>query len=123
MGQKTNSTIIRLGFKNKTWQSKYIAKNYEETSLHVYQNLKIKEYLDRILNLHGLQIHNCKLHYSKQRLTIMISYYVNLKAVSLIHNINSKQNWKFQYKKNIRTISHSQKKKIISLKDTNLLKI
>ena len=46
MGQKVNSNIFRLGLTNNLqWKSKYIEKNLEESTLYIYKNFKIQNYL------------------------------------------------------------------------------
>jgi len=77
MGQKINSNIFRLGLKNNLqWKTKYIEKNFEESTLYIYNDIKIQNYLNRIFKLNGLIIHNCKHWYSNTNLKLYISYYV-----------------------------------------------
>ena len=61
MGQKTNSTIAHLSLKNSDWNLKYIEKNKEESSLFVYKNIKIIDYLNKIFNQYGFIMHTCKI--------------------------------------------------------------
>jgi ribosomal protein S3 len=119
MGQKSNGTIIRLNINDSKWQSKYIAKNSEETSLYVYQNVKIKEYVERMLNLYGLQLHHCQLYYSNEKLDITISYYTSTKSLLLIHKINKGQKLIFVSQEGLKKL---KRKKIIKLIKTAIYK-
>ena len=138
MGQKSNSISIRLGKKKNLWQSKYIAKNSEEPSLYVFQNLNIKQYLEKILKLHGLKLHDCKLFYCDNKLDISVSYYVGKDTYSLIkQSTSSNINLKFNLKNNsklivnnknswtrnskIKIIKHQiNKKKFLNINELNL---
>ena len=66
MGQKTNPTIFNLSLKNAEWKSKYIEKNKEESSLFLYQDIEIRNYLDQVFKNFGLLIHNCKIEYGQE---------------------------------------------------------
>lgn len=89
MGQKVNSNIFRLGLKNNLqWKFKYIEKNFEESTLYVYKNFKIQNYLKQILKLNGLILHECKIWYSETNVTIYMSYYVST-ATKLLYSKNS----------------------------------
>jgi len=91
MGQKVNSNIFRLGLKNNLqWKSKYIEKNFEESTLYIYKNFKIQNYVRQILKLNGLILHECKTWYSETNVTIFISYYVST-ATKLSFNKNSNE--------------------------------
>jgi hypothetical protein len=41
MGQKINPKIYRLGLFSNEWDSYYIEKNYEESSLLIFYDLKL----------------------------------------------------------------------------------
>ena len=75
MGQKTNSTILNLSLKNAEWKSKYIEKNTEESSVLLYKNIEIRNYLNRVFKLHGLYIHNCKIEYSLTTAHFFITFF------------------------------------------------
>lgn len=107
MGQKTNSTIFRLGLKNSEWKYKYIEKNFEESSLYLTKNLQIKNYLENIFKFYGLIIQNFKIEHTQNTVNIYIFYFEqklkttklfleNFKKLknenkNLIYPINSKQ--------------------------------
>jgi hypothetical protein len=91
MGQKVNANIFRIGYKNNEWDSKYIENNFEELSLYVYQDFEIKSYINRFFRQHKLLINLCKIQRSEESLNIYISYYITLKSLNLIHNINASQ--------------------------------
>jgi len=82
MGQKANSTSLRLGYKNNNWPSKYIEKNSDEFSLLIFQDLQIRQYIDRFFNLHGIFVHSCTIHRSSDRLNLIISYFTTLGSIS-----------------------------------------
>jgi ribosomal protein S3 len=75
MGQKTNSTILNLSLKNAEWKSKYIEKNTEESSVLLYKNIEIRNYLNRIFKLHGLFIHNCKIECNLTTANFFITFF------------------------------------------------
>jgi len=90
MGQKANSTSLRLGIK-KSWPSKYIEKTPEELSFLVFQDLQIRKYIDRFLKFHGLTMHTCTIHRSQYNLELFISYFTTLSAIKTIKTINNKR--------------------------------
>lgn len=85
MGQKTDARIFRLGVAKKNWESKYIEKNNEESSLYLYKTLEIQKYLNRFFGLYKIKIHNCKLFYSENNLQIFISFYLTTKTLYVIN--------------------------------------
>ena len=85
MGQKTDARIFRLGVTKKNWESKYIEKNNEESSLYLYKTLEIQKYLNRFFGLYKIKIHNCKIFYSENVLQIFISFYLTAKTLYIIN--------------------------------------
>lgn len=85
MGQKTDARIFRLGVKKKNWESKYIEKNNEESSLYLYKTLEIQKYLNRFFGLYKIKIHNCKILYSENTLQIFVSFYLTTKTIYAIN--------------------------------------
>ena len=63
MGQKTNSTIFRLSLKTSEWNQKYLEKNNEESTLYLYKNVEIQDYIGVILNNYNFFTHSCKIEY------------------------------------------------------------
>ncbi len=53
MGQKINPISLRLGI-NKTWDSRWFAKNDEEFSTKLHEDLKIRKYLKKTLKDAGV---------------------------------------------------------------------
>jgi small subunit ribosomal protein S3 len=88
MGQKVNANVFRLGYNNNDWNSKYLEQNYDELSLYVYQDIEIKNYINKFFKQHKLFLHYCKIQRSEIGLNIFISYYISLKSLYLINNIN-----------------------------------
>ena len=111
MGQKTNSIFLRLGYKNNVWNSSYLEKNFEESSLYVYQDIEIKKYIDQFFQQYNLLVHNYKINRSDENLEIFISYYITLKSITFIHKINFDQNFIIQQRrKNFLKSEHSVNK-------------
>lgn len=75
MGQKINSKLFRLGVNRNEWDSYYIEKNWEESTLLIYTDKKIREYISRLLFMKGLLLHTCKIRYSVEALRVSIYYY------------------------------------------------
>lgn len=110
MGQKCNTTILRLGVKNNEWESKYLEKNFEESSLYVLNILEIEKYLNQTLKLYGMILNNCQINYSNTTLTLYISYYKTVKSLSLINKINKTQKIQILQKENFFSESLKQQK-------------
>lgn len=72
MGQKVNPRIFRLSFRD---DSSYIEKSYEESTLLIYQDLKIKDFISRLFMLKGLLVHTCKTRYTTKSVFLAVSYY------------------------------------------------
>jgi ribosomal protein S3 len=108
MGRRTNPTILRLG-KTQNWKSKYLEKKTSETSEYTFKDLEIRKFISKIFNDNGLVVKNCKINLSSEGYThIFISYYMTLKSIFLINNINSRQ--KIEFYKNLQTNKHFELK-------------
>ena len=88
MGQKINPLIFRLGFKNNLWNSNYIHNNFEELSLFVYQDREIKNYIYKFFKQNKIFLHFCKIYRSQTELFLFISFYVSIKSINLLNQIN-----------------------------------
>lgn len=91
MGQKTNASIFRLGLKNSEWNIKYIEKNPEESSIFLYKNIEIQNYLDNTFKLYNLFIHSCKIEHTQTTTNIQIAYY---ESDSYLTNLRKLSNFK-----------------------------
>ncbi len=91
MGQKTNASIFRLGLKNSEWNIKYIEKNPEESSIFLYKNIEIQNYLDNTFKLYNLFIHSCKIEHTQTTTNIQIAYY---ESDSYLTNLRKSSNFK-----------------------------
>lgn len=89
MGQKINPKIFRLGLYNNEWDSFYMEKNCEESTLLVYNDLKIREFISRILKLNGLLLHSCKSRYTVEEIYISV-YYFRLSNSNFLINDDKK---------------------------------
>jgi hypothetical protein len=99
MGQKINPHILRLGINNTEWNSKYLEKNIEESTLYTYKNIQIQKYIIRILNLVGLSVHTCKTRYSNNHVNIIISYYCTKKFFTLVQKLSETNKYKISLNK------------------------
>ena len=90
MGQKVNPLVFRLNTKNKNWNSTYYAKNFEESSYYLYQNLEIKKYLTQIFEANNMIIYKCHITRSDISLNININFYITSKIK--IKNIKPSNN-------------------------------
>ena len=63
MGQKTNASFFRLSLKNSEWNHKYIEKNKEESTVYLYKNVEIYDYIDTIFKHYNF---SCKQHCEKR---------------------------------------------------------
>jgi len=75
MGQKINPTIFRLGV-NKTWKTEFFEKKNHELPLYVFKDLEIRSYIERVLETHGIILHDYKQHYNGSTLNLYISYFI-----------------------------------------------
>ena len=89
MGQKTNPTIFRLGI-NKTWKTEFFEKKNHELPLYTFKDLEIKDYLERILDVYGIILHDYKQHYNDSTLNLYISYFVTSDFVFEKKSVNEK---------------------------------
>lgn len=92
MGQKSNSNSLRIGINNNSWSSKYLGKNSEESTLFVFQDLEIRNYINRFFYLHGLLIDKCSIQRSDSSLKIFVSYFNLLEVISVIDRITIQLN-------------------------------
>lgn len=91
MGQKTNITITNLSLKNSEWNNKYLEKNSEESSLLLYKNIKIKDYLNRIFSMYGFLVHTCKIEYGINQTNFIIFLVEKKSETQKIYSENLKQ--------------------------------
>ena len=75
MGQKINPKILRLGLYNNVWDSYYIEKTFEESTLLISNDLKIRAFLSRVFLLNGLLLHSCKLRFTVEEIYIFVYYF------------------------------------------------
>ena len=120
MGQKTDARIFRLGVTKKNWESKYIEKNNEESSLYLYKTLEIQKYLNRFFGLYKIKIHTCKIFYSENALQIFISFYLTTKTLYVINkNLTKYSKKSLAYFKRLQTHTKmSKNKRNISQKES-----
>lgn len=78
MGQKTNPVILRQNLTNLRQSNEFFEKNHEESSLYVFKDNEIKNYLNNILFKNGLILCDCKISYEVHKISIFLSFYVSL---------------------------------------------
>jgi hypothetical protein len=98
MGQKINPTIFRLN-KTKNWKSRYIEKKITETKIFNFKNNDIRDFIIRFFDLHKIYIHDLKLSYYNNTLSIYISHFSSFDTISLINTNNKTQKIKLVTKK------------------------
>ena len=108
MGQKTNPNIFRLGV-NKKWKTEFFEKKTKEFAQLTFLDLEIQSYIERFLNLHGLILHDYKIHYSNSTVSIYISYaltanfkFNNTKQNKKIKLINKQKGLYFNHKQKLK---------------------
>ena len=99
MGQKTNASFFRLSLKNSEWNHKYIEKNKEESTVYLYKNVEIYDYIDTIFKHYNFLVHSCKIEYTYNTANVLISYY-ELKNVN--SNLNETNITENQFKENMK---------------------
>ena len=72
MGQKVNPVIFRINSKDIVWDSHYFARNQNESSYYLYQDLIIREALDKIFGKRGAVLISCILKRSSTEIKIFI---------------------------------------------------
>jgi ribosomal protein S3 len=91
MGQRVNPNIFRLG-KTQNWKSKYLENKTSETYAYAYKDFEMKNFINKFFKDNGLIVQNCKVNFSSEGpLHIFVSYYLTLKSIVLINNINNGQ--------------------------------
>ena len=85
MTKKTSLKILKSNLKDYRWNSKYFWDKNEDISLYVFEEVQIRNYLDRFFQLNGLLIHSCKINRSKYKLEIVLSYLTTLKPIKQIN--------------------------------------
>ena len=138
MGQKANSNILRIDMGNRTWKSKYFEKTKEESSVLVFQDIEIRNFIDRFFTSNGLFLYNCKINRSNSDIVIFVSYFMLLDAITEIVSVNNeiskkitdknisdfskistyfekkKKLYRIKYQKKINFISHNFISKLIA---------
>ena len=72
MGQKINATIFRSGLKNSDWSFKYTNQNSEESSIFLYKNIEIQNYINKIFKHYDIFVTNCKIEHTTSTVKILI---------------------------------------------------
>ena len=96
MGQKTNSTIFSLTTKKAEWKSKYIEKNVEESSVLLFQDVEIRNYINRIFKIYGFLVHSCKIDYNYGNIIFLINLYNKKTKLKNFTKKIAKKNYQYQ---------------------------
>ena len=75
MAQKINPTIFRLGF-NKTWKTEFFEKKKDELPLYLFKDIEMKNYIERVLDIYGIILHDYKHYHNNSTLNLYISYFI-----------------------------------------------
>ena len=87
MGQKTNPNILRLG-KTANWKYQSFEKKSIESTIYTFRNLEIENFIIQFFKMNGLAVQDTKFYYFDNTLHIFISYFLTLKAISIVKLIN-----------------------------------
>ena len=92
MGQKTNSIIFRSGLKNSDWRFKYINKNSEESSIFLYKNIEIQNYVNKICKNYNILVTNCRIEHTQSTIKIFFFFFkLNNTNHKIKNDLNDKQ--------------------------------
>lgn len=75
MGQKVNQSIFRLGVNDSEWNYKYLEKTSEESSLFLYKNINILNYINNTFKFYNILLHSYKIEYTKISLNIIVYFF------------------------------------------------
>ncbi len=132
MGQKANSTFLRLNLQ-ETWNSNCLEKKKEESSSLFYIDIKLKNYFRQFFSKFGIFLISTKLTLSKYVCKVLFSFFISLKVIKIINKILKKENilkQKSKYKKKKKqtlfffnrkiTLKNSAKKRIFYIREKKL---
>ncbi len=80
MGQKVNSKIFRLGYRNNDWDSVYSITHQKELSQIVFQDLEIKNFIHRFFKQSYIIVYDYKIKRTIKSLDLYISYFPTSKS-------------------------------------------
>lgn len=89
MGQKVNATIFRSGLKNTKWCFKYTDKNKEESSIFLYKNIEIQNYINKIFKDFNIFVKNCEIEHTDSTIKILITFF-RFKNIKLYSSTSEK---------------------------------
>nr|YP_010377308.1 ribosomal protein S3 [Odontella aurita]QYB22957.1 ribosomal protein S3 [Odontella aurita] len=113
MGQKTNSNLLRLNIEKSNWKSKYYAKTSEESTLYIFKDLDIKNYINRVFNIYGVIVKNHKLYYSHSLLKLFISFFLTKKYFKVCKKVKRVCSKEFNFSEHLlESLSLFLKKKL-----------
>lgn len=87
MGQKNNSNFLR-SYKKFSFDSCYIEKNFEEITYVSFFDIEIKKFIFRFFTIHGISIIFCKTSFSNNSLKLFLSFFITLKSLKILNNLN-----------------------------------
>lgn len=125
MGQKVNSIIFRSGLKNSESRFKYIEKNSEESSIFLYKNIEIQNYINKIFKNYNIYIKDCNIEHTETSINIFISYFEfkhNNKSLYKNNLENTKKKETTPIIQNIKNLITYLLTKILTLSTNNYLK-
>ena len=84
MGQKVNSTVFRSNLKNYDWHFKYSNQNLEESTIFLYKNIEIQNYVTQLFKTHNIIVKNFKIEHTNHTVNILIYFYKLKSSNSII---------------------------------------
>lgn len=88
MGQKVNSTIFRSSLNHYDCNYKYTPQNLEESTIFLYKNIEIQNYITQLFKNYNIIIKNFKIEHTRCAINILI-YFYKLKSTTLINKNKS----------------------------------
>jgi len=110
MSQHSKSNIFRLGLKKKEWNSKYYEINNENRLLYLYQQIKIKEFLDSIFFNSDILLYNLKIQRSYNNCRISVTYFSKL-SMGHLNDKSQKDSLKTELINLLNSLTDTSKKK------------
>lgn len=91
MGQKINSTLFRLGYKQNKWDSKYQENKFIKFSDFMLEESFIKRFLMTLFSKHSIKVLEIKLNRTEQLLFIKVVLHFPIALRKVIRNVLKKK--------------------------------
>lgn len=87
MGQKINSTLFRLGYKQNKWDSKHQENKFIKFSDYMLEESFIKKFLMTIFSKHSIKVLDIKLNRTEQLLFLKVVLHFPITLRKVIRNV------------------------------------